>query len=82
MSVAVISSTGKVLMPTSEYRARKLLKSGMRRRRLTVGQGGTGSVTVRRVLITDAGIGKINGCLHLWNIKKISMSSRSNGSVR
>ena len=28
MSVAVISSTGKVLMPTSEYRARKLLKSG------------------------------------------------------
>lgn len=28
MSVAVISSTGKILMPTSEYRARKLLKSG------------------------------------------------------
>ena len=28
MAVAVISSTGKVLMPTSEYRARKLLKSG------------------------------------------------------
>lgn len=28
MAVAVISSTGKVLMPTSEYRARKLLRSG------------------------------------------------------
>lgn len=28
MAVAVISSTGKVLMPTSEYRARKLLNSG------------------------------------------------------
>ena len=28
MSVAVISKTGERLMPTSEYRARKLLKSG------------------------------------------------------
>ena len=28
MAAAVISSTGKVLMPTSEYRARKLLRSG------------------------------------------------------
>lgn len=28
MSVAVISKTGEKLMPTSEYRARKLLKSG------------------------------------------------------
>ena len=28
MSVAVISKTGIVLMPTSEYRARKLLDSG------------------------------------------------------
>lgn len=28
MAVAVISSTGKVLMPTREYRARKLLRSG------------------------------------------------------
>lgn len=28
MAVAVISSAGKVLMPTSEYRARKLLNSG------------------------------------------------------
>ena len=28
MSVAVISTTGEKLMPTSEYRARKLLKSG------------------------------------------------------
>lgn len=27
MSVAVISKTGMLLMPTSEYRARKLLKS-------------------------------------------------------
>ncbi len=26
--VAVISSTGQRLMPTTEYRARKLLKSG------------------------------------------------------
>ena len=28
MSVAVISKTGMVLMPTSEYRARRLLNSG------------------------------------------------------
>lgn len=28
MSVAVISKTGERLMPTSEYRTRKLLKSG------------------------------------------------------
>ena len=28
MSVVVISKTGERLMPTSEYRARKLLKSG------------------------------------------------------
>ena len=28
MSVAVISNTGERLMPTREYRARKLLKSG------------------------------------------------------
>ena len=28
MSVAVISKTGERLMPASEYRARKLLKSG------------------------------------------------------
>jgi len=28
MSVAVISKTGERLMPTSEHRARKLLKSG------------------------------------------------------
>ena len=27
MSVAVVSKTGMLLMPTSEYRARKLLKS-------------------------------------------------------
>ena len=28
MAVAVISRTGKKLMPTNEYRARRLLKSG------------------------------------------------------
>ena len=82
MSVAVVSKTGMLLMPTSEYRARKPLKS---KKAIIHGYHPftiqlTERDTVSHGSITESGT--TDGLLRPWNIRRPSISRRFHVSAK